>query len=35
MQTWPNLQNAYVVKVAEIVEQKELEEGSEKEICRY
>lgn len=33
MQTWLNLQNAYDVKVAEIVEQKELEEGSEKEIC--
>ena len=33
MQTWFNLQNAYDVKVAEIVEQKELEEGSEKEIC--
>ena len=33
MQTWLNLQNAYDVKVAEILEQKELEEGSEKEIC--
>ena len=33
MQTWLNLQNAYDVKVAEIVEQKELEEGREKEIC--
>lgn len=33
MQTWLNLQNAYDVKVAEIVEQKELEEGGEKEIC--
>ena len=33
MQTWLNLQNAYDVKVAEIVEQRELEEGSEKEIC--
>ena len=33
MQTWLNLQNVYDVKVAEIVEQKELEEGSEKEIC--
>ena len=33
MQTWLNLQNTYDVKVAEIVEQKELEEGSEKEIC--
>ena len=33
MQTWLNLQNAYDVKVAEIVEQKELEEGSEKDIC--
>lgn len=33
MQTWLNLQNAYDVKIAEIVEQKELEEGSEKEIC--
>ena len=33
MQTWLNLQNTYDVKVAEIVEQKELEESSEKEIC--
>ena len=33
MQTWLNLQNAYDVKVAEIAEQKELEESSEKEIC--
>ena len=33
MQTWLNLQNAYDVKVAEIVEQKELEEGGEKKIC--
>ena len=33
MQTWLNLQNAYDVKVAEILEQKELEEGSEKKIC--
>ena len=33
MQTWLNLQNTYDVKVAEIVEQKELEEGREKEIC--
>ena len=33
MQAWLNLQNAYDVKVAEIVEQKELEEGGEKEIC--
>ena len=33
MQTWLNLQNTYDVKVAEIVEQKELEEGSEKDIC--
>ena len=33
MQTWLNLQNAYDIKVAEILEQKELEEGSEKEIC--
>lgn len=33
MQTWLNLQNAYDVKVAEIAEERELEEGSEKEIC--
>ena len=33
MQTWLNLQNAYDVKVAEIAEQRELEEGSEKKIC--
>ena len=33
MQTWLNLQNAYDVQVAEILEQKELEEGNEKEIC--
>lgn len=33
MQTWINLQNAYDVKVAEIAEERELEEGSEKEIC--
>ena len=30
MQTWLNLQNAYDVKVAEIAEQRDLEEGSEK-----
>lgn len=33
MQTWLNLQNAYDVKISEIIEQRELEEGSEKEIC--
>ena len=33
MQTWLNLQNVYDVKVAEIAEERELEEGSEKEIC--
>ena len=33
MQTWLNLQNAYDVKVAEIAEERELKEGSEKEIC--
>ena len=33
MQTWLSLQNAYDVKVAEIAEERELEEGSEKEIC--
>ena len=33
MQTWLNLQNIYDVKVAEIVEQRELDQGREKEIC--
>ncbi|MFQ9267498.1 MAG: HigA family addiction module antitoxin, partial [Streptococcus salivarius] len=33
MQTWLNLQNIYDVKLAEIVEQRELDQGREKEIC--
>lgn len=33
MQTWLNLQNIYDVKVAEILEQREFDQGREKEIC--
>ena len=33
MQTWLNLQNIYDVKVAEIIEQREFDQGREKEIC--
>ena len=33
MQTWLNLQNIYDVKLAEIIEQRELDQGREKEIC--
>lgn len=33
MQTWLNLQNIYDVKLAEIVEQRDLDQGREKEIC--
>ena len=33
MQTWLNLQNIYDVKLAEIVEQREFDQGREKEIC--